>query len=116
MVYRVSPVVESPHAGVYASRLAIAAWAYISGLSCSPAAVRYGQANISGGNPMVVQHQVNEVVLSQDRFEKVEVKKDDDSFVIISRWLSEGPEKATVIILNFAESRELVRFFERYLS
>lgn len=64
---------------------------------------------------MVVQHPVTDAVLSQDRFEKLEVKKDDDTFVIISRWLSEDPEKATVIVLNFNEARELVRFFAQYL-
>ena len=38
---------------------------------------------------MVVQHPVTEAVLLEDRFEKIEVKKDDDTFVIISRWLKE---------------------------
>lgn len=63
---------------------------------------------------MVVQHPAPEAILSQDRFEKVEVKKDDDSFVIISRWLKDGPEKAKVIILNINETRELVKFFDQY--
>ena len=63
---------------------------------------------------MVIQRPVTEAVLFHDRFEKLEVKKDDDSFVIISRWLSEGPEKATVIILNFAVARELAKFFDQY--
>lgn len=61
---------------------------------------------------MIVQYPSTKAVLAQDRFEKLEVKKDDDSFVIISRWLSESPAKATVILLNFNEARELVKFFE----
>lgn len=65
---------------------------------------------------MVVQHPVTEAVLLEDRFEKIEVKKDDDTFVIISRWLKEGPEKAKVIILNINEARELVKFFHQYFS
>ena len=65
---------------------------------------------------MVVQHPSTEAVLSQDHFEKLEVKMEDDSFIIISRWLSEGPEKAKVIVLNFSEVRELVRFFNQHLG
>jgi len=65
---------------------------------------------------MVVQHPVTEVVLFQDRFEKLEVKKDDNTFIIISRWRSEGPKKAKVIILDFNEARELVRFFNQYIG
>ena len=65
---------------------------------------------------MAIQHPVTEAVISQDRFEKLEVKKDDDTFVIISRWLKEGPEKAKVIILNVNEARELVKFFDQYFS
>lgn len=63
---------------------------------------------------MVVQHPLTEAVLFQDRFEKVEVKKDDDSFVIISRWLKDSPDKAAIISLSFNEARELVRFFNQY--
>lgn len=65
---------------------------------------------------MAIQHPVTAAVISQDRFEKLEVKKDDDTFVIISRWLKEGPEKAKVIILNVNEARELVKFFDQYFS
>ena len=65
---------------------------------------------------MAVQHPLIGAVLSQDRFEKLEVTKDDDTFVIISRWLNEGPEKAKVIVLNFKEAREIVRFFNQYLG
>ena len=65
---------------------------------------------------MVVQHPLPGAVLSQDRFEKLEVKKDDDTFIIISRWLSEGPEKAKVIIFDFNEARDILRFFNQYLG
>lgn len=65
---------------------------------------------------MTAQHPLTEAVLSEDHFEKVEVKKDYDSFIIISRWLKNGPEKARVIILNINEARELVKFLDQYFS
>lgn len=63
---------------------------------------------------MVVPHPSTEAILSEDRFEKLEVKKDDDTFVIISRWLKDGPEKVKVIILNVNEASALVKFFDQY--
>lgn len=57
---------------------------------------------------------VTEAVLSSDRFELIEVKKDDDSFVIINHWLKD-PSKAKVIILNALEARALVTFLNQFV-
>lgn len=65
---------------------------------------------------MVVQHPLSKAILSQDRFETLEVRKDDDTFVIINRWLSDEPARAKVIILNPNEALALVRFLSQHLS
>ncbi len=44
---------------------------------------------------MPVQHPVTEAVLLEDRFGKIEMKKDDDTFVIISRWAVPARNKAS---------------------
>jgi len=58
---------------------------------------------------------VTEAVLTADRFEMTEVKKDDDSFVIINRWLRDDLSKAKVIILSAAEAKALVVFLNQFI-
>lgn len=58
---------------------------------------------------------VTEAVLTSDRFELTEVKKDDDSFVIINRWLRDEPSKAKVIVLSTAEAQSLLSFLASHL-
>ena len=59
---------------------------------------------------------VTEAILTSDRFEMTEVKKDDDSFVIINRWLRDEPSKAKVIILNASEAKALVTFLNQFIN
>ena len=59
---------------------------------------------------------VTEAILTSDRFEMTEVKKDDDSFVIINRWVRDEPSKAKVIILNASEAKALVTFLNQFIN
>ena len=57
---------------------------------------------------------VTEAVLTSDRFETTEVIKDDDSFILVNRWLRDEPSKTKVIILNAVEAKALVAFLNQF--
>ena len=71
------------------------------------------RVSCKGGN--MSMSLVTEAVLTADRFEMTEVKKDDDSFVIINRWLRDDLSKAKVIILSAAEAKALVVFLNQFI-